>query len=172
MCNKSFEACFGEAYKKPHSREMSEEERQSVMKSMSDNFDAQDEPKVGIFWYDAKTDELFGVTKTEADGMQFNQNGLKTVKTLHKTWWQKQKNRIRSKKGEYHSMYEQDYTHIPRGRIFQRADGVFQMMCGSWINEHIEDLVKDEFDLQTVPFERTIDEHWEIDHGWNEDYES
>jgi hypothetical protein len=152
-------------------REMSGEERCQVMKSMSDNFDSQNEPKVGIFWYNAEVDELFGITKTEADEIQFNQNGLKTTKTLHKSWWQKQKNRARSQKGDYHSMYEQDYTHIPRGRIFQRTDGVFQLMCGRWINDHIEDLIKDEFDLQAVALERIVDEHWEIDHGWSEDYE-
>jgi hypothetical protein len=42
-------------------------------------------------------------------------------------------------------------------------------MCGSWITDHIEDLVKEEFDLQTAPFERIIDIHWEIGHGWNEE---
>jgi len=47
-----------------------------------------------------------------------------------------------------------------------------QLMCGSWINEHIEEIIKEEFDLQTVPLEVKIDEHWEIGHGWSEDYES
>jgi hypothetical protein len=42
-------------------------------------------------------------------------------------------------------------------------------MCGSWIHERIEALVKDEFDLQNVPFETTIDEHGELGHGWSED---
>jgi hypothetical protein len=44
-------------------------------------------------------------------------------------------------------------------------------MCGSWINEQIINMVKEEFDLQNVPFEVKIDEHWEIEHGWSEDYE-
>jgi hypothetical protein len=47
MCNESSE----EVYKKTYLREMSEAERQGVMKSMFDNFDAQNEPEVGIFWY-------------------------------------------------------------------------------------------------------------------------
>jgi len=38
-------------------------------------------------------------------------------------------------------------------------------MCGSWINEHIIDLVKEEFDLQNIPLEVKTDEHWEIGHG-------
>jgi hypothetical protein len=151
-------------------REMAEQERSVVMKSMSDNFDFQNEPKVGIFWYDEKSDELFGVTKIEASELQFNNNGLKTVKALHKAWWKKQQMRARAK-NQYTSVFMQDYTQIPRGRIFETKDGLFQLMCGSWINEHIVDLVKEEFDLQNTPFEVNVDEHWEIGHGWSEDYE-
>ena len=147
-------------------REMSEEEHQNVMKSMSDNFDYQDEPKVGIFWYDEETNELFGVSKINAADLQFNSNGLKTISTLHKSWWQKQKNRAISK-GNDPGIFQKDYTQIPRGRIFQRKDGVFQLMCGSWMNSQIEDLVKDEFDLNEVLYEKIIDEHWEIGHGWS-----
>jgi hypothetical protein len=32
-------------------------------------------------------------------------------------------------------------------------------------------LVKEEFDLQNVSFEVKVDEHWEIGHGWSEEYE-
>jgi hypothetical protein len=32
-------------------------------------------------------------------------------------------------------------------------------MCGSWITEDIVGLVKDEFDLQNVPFEVNVDEY-------------
>jgi hypothetical protein len=150
-------------------RKMSAEERQNVMKSMSDNFDVQDKPKVGIFWYDANAGELFGISKVNADDLRFNSNGLKTISVLHKSWWQKQKNRAVSK-GKDPGIFAKDYTQIPRGRIFQRKDGVFQLMCGSWMNDRIEELVKDEFDLYNVPFERTIDIHWEIGHGWSEEY--
>ncbi|GMO29134.1 MAG: hypothetical protein Pg6A_17160 [Termitinemataceae bacterium] len=151
-------------------REMSGHERAAVIKTMSDNFDFQDEPKVGIFWYDEKTDELFGVSKIEASELQFNDNGLKTIKTLHKTWWAKQQMRAKAKH-QYTSVFMKDYTQIPRGRIFETQDGLFQLMCGSWINNHIIDLIKDEFDLQSVPFEKLVDEHWEIGHGWSEEYE-
>jgi hypothetical protein len=151
-------------------REMSEKERNNVMQAMADNFDCQDEPKVGIFWYDAEADELFGVSKIEAAELQFNDNGLKTIKTLHKTWWTKQQMRAKAKR-QYTSIFMQDYTQIPRGRIFAASTGLFQLMCGSWITGHIVDLIKEEFDLQHVPFEVNIDEHWEIGHGWSEEYE-
>ena len=67
-------------------------------------------------------------------------------------------------------IFKKDYTQVPWGRIFQRKDGVFQLMCGSWIDDHIVSLVKEEFDLKNVQFEILIDEHWEIGHGWFEDY--
>ncbi len=149
---------------------MTELERQTVIQAMADNFDNQNDPKVGIFWYDKESDELFGVSKINANELQFNSNGLKTISTLHKSWWQSQKNKAISK-GKALGIFKKDYTLIPRGRIFQRKDGVFQLMCGSWINDDIENLVKEEFDLQTVQFERIIDEHWEIGHGWSEEYQ-
>ena len=152
-----------------HYKEMSEQEREAVMKTMVENFDYQDEPKVGIFWYDENNDKLFGVTKIEASEIQFNFNGFKTIKTLHKTWWQREKNRCLSK-GEDIGIFNIDYTQVPRGRIFQDKNGTFQLMCGSWINEHIIDLVKEEFDLQNVLLEVNKDEHWEIGHGWSEEY--
>ena len=148
--------------------EMSAAERKDVMASMSDNFENQEDPKVGIFWYDEKMDELFGVTASYVDELPFNSNGLKTVRTLHKTWWQEQKNKAVSK-GKNPGIFMKNYTLIPRGRIFQSADGVFQLMCGSWINEHIIELVKDEFNLTNVPLEVIVDTHWEIGHGWSEE---
>ena len=150
--------------------QMSEQEREAVMKTMSDNFANQDEPKVGIFWYNEDTGELFGISKIEASELQFNYNGLKTVKTLHKSLWLKQKNRAVSK-GKDPGIFIKNYTQVPRGRIFQKKDGVYQLMCGSWINEQIVDLVKEEFDLKNVQIEVKIDGHWEIGHGWSEDFE-
>ena len=149
--------------------QMSEKEREAVMKTMSNNFSSQDEPKVGIFWYGKDIDELFGISKIEASEIQFNMNGLKTIKTLHKSWWQKQKNKAIAT-GKELGIFINDYTQIPRGRIFQRKDGVFQLMCGSWIDDHIVDLIKEEFDLKNIQLEIKIDEHWEIGHGWSEEY--
>ncbi|MDR2953303.1 MAG: hypothetical protein LBU82_08695, partial [Treponema sp.] len=125
----------------PQYGKLTEEERKNVMECMSANFDYQNDPEVGIFWYDEKTDSLFGVNKGYAGELQFNSNGLKTVRILHKQWWQKEKNK-RLSKGENPGIYSMDYTQIPRGRIFQYKDGTFQLMCGSWITDHIEDLIK------------------------------
>ena len=140
------------------------------MDTMSDNFDSQNEPQVGIFWYDVDADELFGVSKEYASELPFNSKGLKTVKALHKTWWQKQKNKAISK-GKDPGIFKKDYTLIPRGRVFQTSDGVFQLMCGKWINDHIKNLVAEEFELSGVSFETIVDVHWEIGHGWSEEYD-
>jgi hypothetical protein len=145
-------------------------ERQTVIQCMFDNFGNQNDPKVGIFWYDEKADELFGVSKINASELQFNSNGLKTISALHKSWWQSQQKKIIAK-GKSLGIFKNDYTQVPRGRIFQKKDGVFQLMCGTWINDDIENMIKEEFDLQTVPFERIIDIHWEIGHGWSEEYQ-
>ena len=153
---------------------MTDEIRKEVINSMADNFGIQEEPQVGIFWYDKDNDELFGVSKVFVNEIPFNRNDLKTAGTLHKTWWQKQRNKLLHKKNPL-GVFGKDYTAIPRGRIFQKKDGLFQMMCGNWINDHeknhIVDLVKEEFNLQNVPFELVIDTHWDIGHGWSQEFD-
>ena len=136
---------------------------------MSDNFENQENPKVGIFWYDEASDDLFGVSAVNAQELSFNEHGTKTIGTLHKAWWKKQHERAKAK-NQLNSIYLKDYTQIPRGRIFQRKDETFELFCGSWINEHIVELVKDEFNLWNVSFEVKVDTHWEIGHGWSEEY--
>jgi hypothetical protein len=150
-------------------KEMSKSERREVMASMADNFEFQEEPKVGIFWYDPNADELFGVTAVEAGDLPFDAHGRKTVRTLHKTWWKKQQERAKARK-QLTSKFMKDYTQSPRGRIFQCEDGSFELMCGSWINDHIVDLVKDEFNLKDVLLVVQVDIHWEIGHGWSEEF--
>jgi len=111
----------------------------------------KNEPEVGIFWYDENAKKLFGIRKTEVSKIKFKK-GIKTKKTLHKAWWQKQKYKAISEEKDT-GIYKKNYTQIPRGRISQREDGVFQLIWGSRINEHIIDLVKEEFGLQNVPIE-------------------
>jgi len=148
---------------------MSKNERKDVISSMSDSFDIQNDPMVGIFWYDNIEDELFGVTSAIASELSFNTNGKKTVGTLHKTWWKRQQEREKAK-GKLSKKFLKDYTMIPRGRIFQNEnDKNFDLMCGSWINDHIIKLVKKEFNLQNVILNVIVDSHWEIGHGWSEE---
>ena len=150
-------------------KKLSAAERKEVIASMSGNLENQEGPKVGIFWYDETGDELFGVTAAYVGELPFNDHRKKTVGTLHKSWWKKQQERAKAK-NQFASIFLKDYTLIPRGRIFQRDNGTFELMCGSWINEHIIELVKDEFNLTNVPLEVIVDSHWEIGQGWDEEY--
>ena len=147
-------------------------EREKIIDCMADNLDCSHDPKVGFFWYDPEKDELFGVNTANADELKFNKNGYKTLGTLHKDWWTKQQHKAKAKK-QLNSIFMTDYTMIPRGRVFQKEAGnVFQLMAGQWIKdyEHVVDLVKIEFDLSNVNFELVIDKHWDIGHGWSEEF--
>ena len=147
---------------------MTQTERKEVIAIMQESFDSQESPMVGIFLYDAGKDELFGVSAVIATDLAPLNNGKKTISLLHKTWWKKQEMRAKAKK-ETQSIFLKDYTQVPRGRLFQRQDGAFELMCGSWITDHIVDLVKDEFNLNDVPLEVKIDTHWELGHGWSDE---
>jgi hypothetical protein len=147
---------------------MSDTERNDVMQTMRDNMNFQDEPKLGIFWYDEKNDELFGVTKIEAMDVPFPENkDQKTVRSLHRDWWKKQEMKVKAGR-ERNPVFLREYTQIPRGRLFQNKDGSFEVMCGTWMTDHIMNLVIEEFDLQHETVKPVIDEHWELGHGWSE----
>ena len=152
-----------------YTAEMSASERKEVMTVMEASFEDQERPKVGIFWYNEAEDRLFGVSSSYADQVPFNSNGVKTERTLHKSWWEKQQERLKAK-GLPPGIFAHDYTMIPRGRIFQFMDGHFELMCGAWINENIVTLVRDEFNLRDVQLEVKADIHWEIGHGWSDEY--
>jgi len=144
-------------------RTMATAERDAVMRTMACTFDEQDEPKVGIFWFDPDAGELFGVQKALAAELAFNSFGKKTIRQLHRTLWQKERNKGNPR-------YQGDYTSVPRGRVFEDVGAGFQVMVGSWFNEHpqVKALVIDEFDLGKAKHEFVIDEHWELGRGWDE----
>jgi hypothetical protein len=143
-------------------------ESDALMDSMRANFCNQNDAKVGIFWYDAEANELFGIHSIQADELSFDGNGRKTVRALHKTVWQKEKNKAEAKGID--SIYQGDYTQVPRGRVWQReTDGAFYVTIGKWINEYpqAKGLIAEEFDLPDST-EFVYDRHWDIGHGWNE----
>ncbi|MCL2520848.1 MAG: hypothetical protein FWE37_07625 [Spirochaetaceae bacterium] len=151
--------------------EKTAKEMDIYMECMRDNFDKQDEPQIGIFWYLAEEDELFGVNKVNAEDTVFNSNGVRTIRTLHKDWWNKRRYSLQGRNKPL-GIFRLDYTAVPRGRVFQRKDGTFELMCGSWVDdygrEYIESLVKEEFNLLDVPVETIISSHWELGNGWGE----
>ncbi len=147
------------------------EQRNSMEKAaidvMQQNMTLQNEPMLGIFWYDPKSDQLFGVTSSLASDIgwyhspQFNTN-VRTERRLHEAIWQR--NYFRHKDPRFHG----DYTQIPRGRVFEFQNEGFRVFTGSWINDYpqVKDMILDEFQLppDTVFLQ---DIHWELGHGWS-----
>ena len=128
-------------------------------------------PYVGIFWYQSDRDELFGVNKVEADLLPFTSTGLKTTPRLHKQVWAKEYNKYRQSPHVPTPFYQPDYTKLPRGRVFQRDDGRFEVMVGSWIQRYpqVKQLITDEFELPANNTSFIIDSHWNIGNGWEGD---
>ena len=143
--------------------------------SLMENFLSPEQPKLGIFWYDYRKEQLFGVEKREIS--EDDMKGIHTLEKLHRTFWQKWHHRAVAKNDISSIYYQQhNYTLIPRGRIFV-IDGEISVRVGEWITEGINgvkinlekfhDLICDEFDLpEDVRF--VIDEHWNLGHGWSE----
>ena len=134
---------------------------------MADNKELQDDPEVGIFWYDTKNHELFGIREALAEDVPFKYTSLfssraRTCTPLHEQVWRKEHFRGAD------SRFNGDYTKIPRGRVFEVEDQGFVICVGSWINDYPEavDIIIDRFELPEDS-EILIDSHWELGHGWS-----
>ena len=135
---------------------------------MIDNAEVQDDPYVGIFWYDTYNSELFGIVKALASDIPYKMTDLfshkaRTCTPLHEKVWRK----AQYKKNP-DPRFNRDYTKVPRGRVFEVEDEGFVVCIGSWIDDYPEakDLILDEFELpDTTRFK--IDTHWELGHGWS-----
>jgi hypothetical protein len=141
---------------------------------MKDSIPIQDEPMLGIFWWDFDHNQLFGVYSVYASEVPFRSDSslLKTVSILHRTLWEK---RYPSLLRE-NSFLSTDFTQVPRGRVFQSRDGTFILKVGDWIESspgvidtYILSCIKAEFNLQGVQLEVDIDEHWNVGSGWSDE---
>ena len=146
--------------------------RDNMMDVMSEFLN--DEPQVGIFWYNIQKNELFGVLKDDAYKYQ-NKRGVGTLGKLHRSYWQKQHIRAVQRKNINSPFYkESNYTLIPRGRIFIKSNGELYVAVGNWIYddsvniEDLRDILIDEFNLPD-DFDFVVEKHWNIGQGWNED---
>ena len=136
---------------------------------MIENNEYQDDPMVGIFWYDPDENDLFGIYSVDAeDTNYFNStifnSEVRTCKPLHYAIWQKNCN-----KGKDKRFQTMDYTKYPRGRIFEIKDKGFVVCVGKWINDYpqVKKFVIDEFQLPKNT-EFIIDQHWDLGHGWSD----
>ncbi len=141
----------------------------SAIEVMRENMRYQDDPMLGIFWYDTKLNELFGVMSSMAvdslwyDSPQFGKR-VRTDRRLHESVWKK--NHFRGKDRRYWG----DYTKIPRGRVFEFEGEGFKVFTGKWIEDYpdAKELILEEFQLpQDTEFLQDI--HWELGHGWSDE---
>lgn len=137
---------------------------------MAANISRQEDPKVGIFWYDPEEQGLFGVRSADVEDVQFYHSNLfnkevKTCRPLHYKVWEKEFFRKKDKR------FFGDYTLVPRGRIFYVKDEGFVVVVGSWIDDYPEakDEILYEFDLpEDTVFHKDI--HWSLGHGWSDKF--
>ena len=150
--------------------EFSEKQYKEAIDTMAKNRGAGDEPKVGIFWYNATLQQLFGVvTHKRTDYLRPNAGGgLITCSEMHEDVWKKA-----FRKQKYHGdstgPFKGEYQMKPRGRVFYSpAEDQYIIAVGAWIEEHPEaiELIIEEFDL---PREKTVVQkasHWDIGQTW------
>ena len=138
--------------------------REQFINEMTQYFDEKAE--VGIFWYHPLLEELFEVHSMPASTLKKEHL---TYPKLHKTIWQKLRhsNLNKKKKGLiYDPIYLEDYTMVPRGRIFF-IENKFYVLIGSWITDKIKKLIIKQFHLQKSDVIFKEDSHWDLGHGWS-----
>lgn len=140
-----------------------------AMSAMDDSLDKQDNPKVGIFWFSPKLNDVFGVVSIDAETAPISGGGLRTCKELHKNIWKKNfnYNKFHGIKSEFVG----DYKDTPRGRIFFDEDTEeYSIMVGHWINDYpqAKTAIKNAFNLtdKTLDVKFKYGNHWEIGMGY------
>lgn len=137
---------------------------------MENDMQYQEDTMVGSFWYDTENNELFGVDQVPASSRSFfhsQQFGfdIRTGPVLHQTRWKKEAMKKRDNR------FSGDYTQVPRGRVFEFKNTGFVVFTGSWINDYPEAKTEIIVDF-SLPADTVFmyDEHWDIGHGWSEEY--
>lgn len=143
---------------------------QNAINLMIEDMDYQDEPLVGIFWYSVQDNELFGVVNSPAMDLAWRTSGsfkadIKTDRRLHQDVWKKHHYRNEPR-------FAHNYMYTPRGRVFEFKDDGFKVYTGRWIEEYpqAKDLIIKEFQLPKDKTEFVQDSHWDIGHGWSQEF--
>lgn len=142
----------------------------AAIDNMIDNCNVQDEPMLGAFWYDVKKKEVFGVKSTPANDCVWYvspqwETKVRTGRALHANIWKKEHFRGKDKR------FNGDYTQIPRGRVFEFENNNFIVFTGDWIDQYPEAKEDIMFEFQlpdTTVFKK--DSHWDIGHGWSNEF--
>lgn len=147
------------------------DEINAAIEAMINSFDEQNEPMVGPFWYDPDNKEIYGQVVALAKDIPYRYSLLlnkeiKTGSATAKNIWERQCLRNKDKR------FSGDYTLRPRGRVFEFKDEGFKVFVGEWINLYPEakEEILFEFQLPKDKTEFVIDEHWDIGHGWSQEF--
>ena len=117
-------------------------------------FKIEENPSVGIFWYDSASHSLFVVRKQEVTPSQIETaacDGLPFViyPETNEEVWQQEK-------------FPGEYARTPRGRVSWVVNR-FVVLVGSWarpIEDELTVLLQAEFSLPSL--ELVFDEHWDV----------
>lgn len=158
------------ALKKIHLESYSHQDEQSVMNQMAANRGKDGEPKVGIFWYNRATNQLFGVVSHRvSDYTKANaSDGRITCSEMHEDIWKKEY-RIQRYQHGGQGPFIGAYQDKPRGRIFYHIeDGTFEVAVGKWIEDYPQayELILDEFNLPPEKTKAKYAIHWDIGQSW------
>ena len=147
-------------------------ELEDAMNLMASNRGKDDEPKVGIFWYDPRKGDLFGVRSHRvSDYLKPNSRsefGSVSCSEMHEDVWKKEYHRQKYKNGGI-GPFTGAYEMTPRGRIFYNPEtDVFTIAVGSWIEQYPQavELIVDEFNLRQSRYEVKTAHHWDIGQKW------
>lgn len=152
----------------------SEEEMEEMMDIMDANLNIQNNPKVGIFWYDPIDKIIFGVVKLDAySTAETSKINKITCSELHKNIWKNNYNDCKYRNSSDFKYYNGDYKNTPRGRIFYlKEEDEFHIMVGSWIHEYLEAIkkIKEVFNLNdpNLLVRVVYGIHWDIGMGYGE----
>lgn len=154
-------------------KQFTDKELEEAMRLMASNRGKDDEPKVGIFWYDPRHNDLFGVRSHRvSDYLKPNARsefGSISCSEMHEDVWKKEFHRQKYKNnglGPYVGAYEM----TPRGRIFYNPDNEeFTIAVGSWIEQYPQavKLIEEEFNLKNTKHSVKTANHWDIGQRWN-----
>lgn len=153
-----------------HLESYSKQDEQSVMRQMAANRGKDGEPKVGIFWYNRATNQLFGVISHQvSDYTKANaSDGRITCSEMHEDVWKKEFYKQRYQHGGQ-GPFIGAYQDKPRGRVFYHMDdGTYEVAVGKWIEEYPQayELILKEFNLPPEKTKAMYAVHWDIGHSW------
>ncbi|GMO48330.1 MAG: hypothetical protein Ta2B_30230 [Termitinemataceae bacterium] len=130
---------------------------------------------LGIGWVDVVNHCLIGVRKVHAldqNKWTSDPDPERSIICLHKQWWNRLRDKSVYKNNDHNSIYcKFSYELVPRFRILERKSDGIHVMVGSWVEDWMIDLIKEEFELPDQ-FKVDVDIHWELGHGLSKDYSS